>query len=137
VTDEDSPKRGRVTIRRAGGAENYAIQFVTPNGLIPAQLGIGKSGAGILAVTDAQGRLRAEMWGERGIEVFSSGGQEVAALGMDDASNGALQLNSSGGQVMVTAGTEGPRGSVRTGPGTVCSGNMGLKAPDCLLGRLK
>jgi len=134
---EDDKKRGLVTIRPAGGGRNYAIQFRTPGGQVPAQMGIGKSGAGILAVTDAAGQLRGELWGERGLEIYSPGGQEVASLSMDNSSNGALQLNSSGGAVLVTAGGEGPVGTVYVGPRYVCTGDGGLRTPSCIRGRLK
>jgi len=130
-------KRGLVTIRPAGGGQNYAIQFRTASGQLPAQFGIGKSGAGILAVTDAGGKLRGELWGERGLEIYSSGGNEVASLSMDNSSNGALQLNSSGGAVLVTAGGNGAVGTVYVGPRYVCTGDGGLRTPSCIQGRLK
>ena len=130
-------KRGLVTIRPAGTGQNYAIQFRTASGQTAAQLGVGKSGAGIVTVSDAAGRHHGELWGERGLEIYSSGGNEVASLSTDNGSNGALQLNSSGGTVLVTAGGDGTIGSVYVGPRYVCTGDGGLRVPSCIKGRLK
>jgi len=138
VTETSSdPKRGLVTIRPAGGDQLYAIQFRTPGGLVNAQFGLGKSGAGIVAVNDAAGNERGELWGGRGLQLYNPGGQEVASLSLDTGNNGTLQLNAGSGGVMVVAGTEGPAGFVRTGPGYLCSGNAGLRTPSCIKGLLK
>lgn len=138
VTESDAdPKRGLVTIRPAGGGQNFAVQFRTPGGTIAAQMGVGKSGAGVLIVHDESGRPRGELWGSRGLEIYNPAGHEVASLSLDNGSNGALQLNSSGGSVMVAAGADGPVGTVYTGPGYLCSGNAGLRTPSCIKGLLK
>ena len=65
VTESDAdPKRGLVTIRPAGGGQNFAVQFRTPGGAVAAQMGVGKSGAG---VADRSRRKRQAAGGAVGI----------------------------------------------------------------------
>ena len=67
---------GLVTIRPAGGGQNFAVQFRTPGGAVAAQMGVGKSGAG---VADRSRRKRQSCGGSCGDRAAS---RSTIRLGM-------------------------------------------------------
>jgi hypothetical protein len=97
------------------------------------------SGGGILRLTNAGGKVLAGISGSPGgdglVEVFH-GGTQVAVLTVGAAGAGMLQLSSPSGTPTVEAGTiASGLGVVRTGPRFKCTGDAGLRAPDCIMGR--
>lgn len=134
---------GRVHVGR-GATDNYGIWIRGGAGKVAAAIGEGKTGGGVVTVSDPSGKRRADLYGQGGLAVYNTSGKEVVTLTLrsDNTESGLLQLrgifqlSDAAGQTMAEAGTS-PNGVgvVRVGPMAKCVPQGDLRVPDCIMGR--
>ena len=127
-----------------GDGGNHGLWIRGENGKVAAAIGEGKTGGGVVSVSDPSGRPRAELYGQGGVAVYNPSGKEVVGLNLNAANTeggvlqvrGLFQLLDADGQTTVEAGTS-PNGVgvVRVGPMTKCVPLANLRVPDCIMGR--
>jgi hypothetical protein len=134
---------GRVHVGRGAGS-NYGIWIRDAGGKVAAAIGEGKTGGGVVTVSDPSGKPRAELFGQGGVTVYNPSGKEVVGLNLDAANTasgvmqltGIFQILDGGGQTIVDAGRLPTGvGVVRVGPGAKCVPMGTLRVSDCIMGR--
>ena len=136
-TFADASVRGRVHIGR-GSSANFGMWFISGGGVVAASLGESKAGPGLLIIN--KGATEAAMVNEDGFTVNSSGGKQVAHLGLDPQNKsrarlvvrGPLSLTDEAGNTVVDGGAIGVgMGAVRAWPNANCKGSA---LPACIKG---
>ena len=132
--------RGRVHIGR-GSSANYGMWFTTTAGVMSAQIGESKTGAGVVVLN--KGATEVVSLAEDGLITRNSAGKQIAHLGPDPTTTsrarfvlrGVLSITDENDVTVVDAGTlPDGRGAVRTWPNKECSAYAGRRSPNCLMG---
>ena len=141
-----TPRRGRVHVGRGNDGDRFGLFVLNSGNTTTAVLGEARAGGGVLMVANANGKERAVVSGDRGVDVLADNGKEVISLGIEASGRttgtvhltGVLQLFDVGGRTIVEAGRlPSGAGVVRAGPRYRCgpsSAPLVAGVPDCIMG---
>jgi hypothetical protein len=92
------PRKGRVQVARGTG-DNFTIRVIRADGRLANWIGETNGGEGSMEVYDKEGKLRADLWGKNGVNVYNSASKNVIALGLGDDGNQGIWVRGDNGKV--------------------------------------
>jgi hypothetical protein len=101
-------RKGRIQVARGTG-DNFTIRVIRADGRLANWIGETNAGEGSIEVYDKEGKLRADLWGKNGVNVYNSASKSVIALGLGDGGNHGLWIRGENGKVAAAIG-EGKTG---------------------------
>ena len=102
------PRKGRIQIARGTG-DNFTMRVIRADGHLANWIGETNAGEGSIEVYDKDGKLRADLWGKNGMNVYNAASKSVIAVGVGDAGTRGMWIRSEDGTVAAEIG-EGKSG---------------------------